>query len=116
MDMKSIQAKLFDAFEASEMTYDELAKRTNLPKSALHRYLNGDTEKIPIDRFQAICDELHVEASSILGWTDKDPSEDLVGDERKLIKAYRGAEPTYQKVALELLETHQKDTSIDRMA
>ena len=66
--MKNIQKDLLTAFEQSGLTYDELAKRTNLPKSALYRYLNGDTEKIPIDRFQAICSELHVDAGYVLGW------------------------------------------------
>ena len=66
--MKNIQMDLLAAFEQSGLTYDELAKRTNLPKSALYRYLNGDTEKIPIDRFQAICSELRVDAGSVLGW------------------------------------------------
>ena len=75
MLMKNIQTKLLSAFESSGLTYDELAKRTNLPKSALYRYLNGDTEKIPIDRFQSVCNELHVEASSILGWKDDHPQE-----------------------------------------
>jgi len=66
--MNNIQKNLLDAFELSGLTYDELAKRTDLPKSALFRYLNGDTEKIPIDRFQAICYELHVDAAYLLGW------------------------------------------------
>lgn len=68
--MKNIQKDLLTAFESSGLTYDELAKRTSLPKSALYRYLNGDTEKIPIDRFQAICYELRIDAGSVLGWTD----------------------------------------------
>ena len=68
--MKNIQKDLLSAFESSGLTYDDLSRRTNLPKSALYRYLNGDTEKIPIDRFQAICSELHIDAGSILGWTD----------------------------------------------
>lgn len=71
--MKNIQASLLSAFEASKLTYDDLAKRTNLPKSALYRYLNGDTEKIPIDRFQAICHELNVDASELLGWKESVP-------------------------------------------
>lgn len=67
--MKNIQKDLLTAFETSGLTYDELAKRTSLPKSALYRYLNGDTEKIPIDRFQAICYELRIDAGSVLGWS-----------------------------------------------
>ena len=69
--MKNIQRDLLSAFESSGLTYDDLSKRTNLPKSALYRYINGDTEKIPIDRFQAICAELHVDAGSILGWSEE---------------------------------------------
>jgi len=72
MYMKTIQTNLLSAFESSGLTYDELSRRTNLPKSALYRYINGDTEKIPIDRFQAICSELHVDAGSLLGWNDSD--------------------------------------------
>ena len=67
--MKNIQKDLLAAFEYSKLTYDELARMTNVPKSALYRYLNGDTEKIPIDRFQAICSVLHVDAKNVLGWS-----------------------------------------------
>ena len=75
MLMKNIQTSLLSAFESSGLTYDELAKQTNLPKSALYRYINGDTEKIPIDRFQQICDVLHVDASLILGWKELPPED-----------------------------------------
>lgn len=75
--MKNIQTNLLTAFESSGLTYDELAKRTNLPKSALYRYINGDTEKIPIDRFQAICHELQVDAGTLLGWKDDHPQDPL---------------------------------------
>lgn len=73
--MNNIQKGLLVAFESSGLTYDELAKKTNLPKSALYRYLNGDTEKIPIDRFQAVCQELHVDAGTLLGWKDQPPED-----------------------------------------
>ena len=71
--MKNLQKDLLIAFEKSGLTYEELAKRTNLPKSALYRYLNGDTEKIPIDRFQSLCNELHIDAGSLLGWKEEQP-------------------------------------------
>lgn len=97
--MNNIQKGLLIAFESSGLTYDELAKRTNLPKSALYRYLNGDTEKIPIDRFQAVCHELHVDAGTLLGWKDQPPEDPLndprkdIGlispDEEDIIKTYR---------------------------
>lgn len=69
--MKNIQTNLLSAFESSGLTYDELSRRTSLPKSALYRYLNGDTEKIPIDRFQALCHELNLDAGVLLGWREE---------------------------------------------
>ena len=77
MLMKNIQTNLLSSFETSGLTYDELAKRTGLPKSALYRYINGDTEKIPIDRFQSICHELKVDAGSLLGWKDLPPQDPI---------------------------------------
>lgn len=94
--MKNIQTNLLSAFEASGLTYDELAKKTNLPKSALYRYINGDTEKIPIDRFQAICSELNVDASSLLGWKEmppKDPVPAASDDIRLLIRGLNKLSP-----------------------
>lgn len=89
--MKNIQTELLSAFELSGLTYDDLARRTNLPKSALYRYLNGDTEKIPIDRFQAVCHELNVDAGTLLGWKDDHPDDPLknapVTQESRIISA-----------------------------
>lgn len=83
--MGSISEGLLAAFEASKLTYDELAKRTMLPKSALYRYLNGDTEKIPIDRFQTICAELHIDAADLLGWR----AEPLAKQESYIVDIFR---------------------------
>ena len=89
--MKNIQTELLSAFESSGLTYDDLARRTNLPKSALYRYLNGDTEKIPIDRFQAVCHELNVDAGTLLGWKDDHPDDPLktspITSESRIISA-----------------------------
>lgn len=107
--MKNIQTSLLSAFESSKLTYDELAKRTNLPKSALYRYINGDTEKIPIDRFQTICDELHVEAREILGWTEKPPDnpppdEPANDDVRLLIRGLNKLSPEQLEQATNMMK------------
>lgn len=107
--MKNIQTTLLSAFESSGLTYDELAKRTNLPKSALYRYINGDTEKIPIDRFQAICNELHVDARSVLGWTDDHPDDPLSDqpkndDVRLLIRGLNKLSPEQLDQAINMMK------------
>lgn len=109
MLMKNIQTNLLSAFEASGLTYDELAKRTNLPKSALYRYINGDTEKIPIDRFQVLCDELHVDARSVLGWKDDHPDDPLIDqpandDVRLLIRGLNKLSPEQLEQATNMMK------------
>lgn len=106
--MDNIQKQLLDAFEASGLTYDELAKRTNLPKSALHRYFNGETEKIPIDRFQAICRELHLDARALLGWKDDHPDDPLsetprTAEARILAKGIDRLPPEQREQALNVI-------------
>ena len=106
--MKNIQTSLLSAFESSGLTYDELAKRTNLPKSALYRYINGDTEKIPIDRFQSICDELHVDASEVLGWKSPatEPPDDVPknDDVRLLIRGLNKLSPEQLEQATNMMK------------
>lgn len=107
MLMKNIQTSLLSAFESSGMTYDELAKRTNLPKSALYRYINGDTEKIPIDRFQLICNELRADASTILGWKEPAPPPDDVpknDDVRLLIRGLNKLSPEQLQQATDMMK------------
>lgn len=78
MDMKAIASKLADRLVNSRMTFEDLALKTDIPKSALHRYLTGETEKIPLDRFQQICAALDLDAAELLGWRH---TEDGIGYE-----------------------------------
>ena len=68
MDTKKIAGILWDAYTDAETTFEELSQKTGIPKSAIHRYMSGETEKIPLDRFEALCKALGLDASSILGW------------------------------------------------
>jgi len=69
MNMRDITSKLTDAFNNSRMTFEELSDKTGIPKSALHRYMTGETPKIPLDRFEIICKALDLDAAATLGWT-----------------------------------------------
>lgn len=70
MDYKKIAEKLLVAFNESPYSYSELAKQTSIPKSALQRYITGDTEKIPVDRLRKICDKLGLDVAEVIGWTE----------------------------------------------
>lgn len=66
--MSEISDRILTAIKRREVTYSELAKLTNIPKSALQRYATGETEKIPIDRIEAIAEAVGVSLQYIMGW------------------------------------------------
>lgn len=70
MDYKEIAEKLLSAFNASPYSYGDLSKQTGIPKSALQRYITGDTGKIPMDRLRIICEKLGLDTAELLGWEE----------------------------------------------
>lgn len=70
--MSEISEKILTLVEQKEISYGELSKKTNIPKSALQRYATGETPKIPIPRIEAIAKALGVSAAWIMGWDDED--------------------------------------------
>lgn len=76
-DIESIVRRLKEVIDNSEMSYVELEKKTGVSKSALQRYANGSTKKIPIDVIQAIASAVNVSAAWIMGWEEKEESSDI---------------------------------------
>lgn len=62
--------RILAAIQSANLSYGELAKKTNIPKSALQRYAIGETEKIPIDRLEAIANATGVSTQYLMGWED----------------------------------------------
>ena len=60
--------RILAAIRSANLSYGELAKKTNIPKSALQRYAIGETEKIPIDRLEAIANATGVSTQYLMGW------------------------------------------------
>lgn len=81
--------RLAEAITASELSYVELERRTNIAKSSLQRYATGKTKKIPIDAIQVIAKATGTSAAWIMGWTDEstqkknDGIADIILDLRK---------------------------------
>lgn len=71
-DTQLILKKLIEVIEASGLSYGEIAKRTGIPKSSIHRYATGLTKKIPIDAVRLIADATGVSTSYIMGWEGKE--------------------------------------------
>ena len=70
-DFDAIVRRLKEVINDSKISYSELEKKTGVSKSALHRYVNGSTKKIPIDVIQAIATAVNVSAAWIMGWEEE---------------------------------------------
>ncbi len=67
-DSELIVNKLIAAIQNSGLSYGEIAKRTGIPKSSIHRYVQGQTKKIPIDAVRLIAEATDVSVKWIMGW------------------------------------------------
>ena len=70
--MSKISKRLLQLIEDNDISYGELSKKTNIPKSALQRYATGETEKIPITRIEVIAKALNTTAQFIMGWDENE--------------------------------------------
>lgn len=61
--------------ERQDLSYAELAAKSGVPKSAIHRYATGQTTKIPMDRIMKLASVLNTSAAWIMGWQEKEPPE-----------------------------------------
>ena len=78
--MSELSERIKGLMAQKDVTYDDLAKKTGISKSALQRYATGETEKIPIDRVQSIATALGATAQYLLGWDseNKEPPKNVV--------------------------------------
>lgn len=82
--MKNVSSKLLEAFRNSDFSYGELTKATGITKSALHRYLSGQTPNIPLDRLELICAALDIDTAELLGWVknEQENEKELTPEQR----------------------------------
>lgn len=73
--MSKISNKMLALIQDNDISYNELSKITGISKSALQRYATGTTEKIPLDRLEAIAKSLGVTPAYLMGWDDKNFNE-----------------------------------------
>ena len=93
-DLEMICKRIGEAIESAQMSYGEVAEKTGIPKSAVHRYATGITTKVPLDRLQKIAAATGTSSEWIMGWDEsqqKKPPEDreLSAFEESVIKICR---------------------------
>lgn len=79
-DNRATFERIRNIIEERNISYGELSKLTDIPKSALHRYATGDTAKIPWERIEKIADALHVSAAFLMGREDETASKSEKND------------------------------------
>lgn len=89
------------------MTQGQLASATGMSESAIAMYEAG--KRRPRDNaIEALADAFNIPKWAIC-FSEKeifDQMSEFTEEERRIIYAYRAAEPIYKSVALELLESH----------
>ena len=109
--MQQIAQRLQTAMQRSGLSYGDIATITNIPKSAVHRYISGETPKIPLERLEKISKALSISAAWAMGWDDEDNQksnnksnvvEYFTLHEKNLINAYR-SKPEMQSAVDTLL-------------
>lgn len=95
--MSIVNERIKSTIELRDISYGELSKLTDIPKSALQRYATGETEKIPIDRVKAIARALNVSAQYLMGWDDRAASNEDTGDTPRILHIHNALNPSGQE-------------------
>lgn len=69
--MSSISDRLFIAYTKKGLSYEELGKLSKVSRATIQRYVMGETDRIDIDKLQAICSVLDVDVAEVLGWSSE---------------------------------------------
>lgn len=87
--MEEWARRLLELYKNSGVSHREIAKATGIPKSAVQRYLTGETDNIPLDRIKKLAAYFGVTAEYILDW-EPDPEEKLMAELRESFRRNPG--------------------------
>ena len=98
------------------MNAESLAEKVGVSAATIYRYEKGDIMKVNSDMLLPIADALLTTPAFLMGWEEDEDKEPmhcnrkmsdtiaLSPEERRLLTAYRAADPSFQKAAIQLLE------------
>ena len=99
-----IGEKIRSARLAKGMTQEELGNRLGVQKSAIAKYESGRVVNIKRSTLKKISEILDIRPAELIGDVPPNPH----SPDERLLNAYHAADPIYQQIALELLESHPK--------
>jgi len=108
-DMRIITQRLKECINSSELSLRELQSKTGISRSALQRYKEGNTEKIPIEVIEAVANVTDYSPAYILGWSnDKHinhiTKENINDEELHLVYSYRLLSDTEKQATRNVIE------------
>lgn len=104
MSVRSKRIKLL--VEESNLSYQELEKKTGIKKSSLQRYASGVTTKIPLDVIERLSVTFNVSQEYLMGWTEeKNPLDklELTEGEKVLLDLFRRVPEDEQPMLLRMI-------------
>lgn len=69
----NVSDRIREQMDRQGLSYGELALRTGLTKSAVHRYATGQTDKVPTEALERLALALGVTPSYLIGWEAEPP-------------------------------------------
>lgn len=87
-----------------------LAGEIGIPKGTIYAIIKRDSQQVSFAVLQKIASALDVPTDYFLDGTAQE-AEQWTVKEIRVLGAYRRADPVYQDIALELLETHPAEKS-----
>ena len=70
----TVSQRIRNQMQKLGLSYGELAERSGLAKSAVHRYATGLTDKIPTEALEKLSHALGVQPAYLTGWESERPS------------------------------------------
>ncbi len=68
--MKIVSDRLQNLMKNSDWSYSQLSKQTGIPSTTLHRYITGESKKIPASAIEILAVAFNSNIAYILGFTD----------------------------------------------
>lgn len=115
-ELKEISNRLKKAMVDSGLSFGEVSNITGIPKSAIHRYVTGNTPKIPITRLEQLAEVFGVSAAYLMGWEEPtDKTEQQTDDEldKEIIEGYSRLDDDGKKIVSDLIYSILKNRSDD---
>ncbi|KGJ48099.1 transcriptional regulator [Clostridium sp. NCR] len=68
--MRDIMNRIKNRRSELNMSYQELATKTNITKSTLQRYETGSIKNMPLDKLELVANALDISPAYLMGWED----------------------------------------------